>query len=76
MNVRERLKTIFFVFGLGVMCGYYGLTCLTFILAFLTQSTSVIIHLNIFHELPLEFVLTVLSIPCAIYVLRDIRENM
>lgn len=57
------------------MSGYYGLTCLVFILAFLTGKSSVTLHLNIFGEASVELILTLLSIPCVIYVLKDFVDN-
>ena len=70
-QVINKKKELMFVLGLGAICGYYGLTCFIFILAFLTNSNSVTIHLNIFGELMLEFVITLFSIPCAIYTVKE-----
>ena len=57
------------------MSGYYGLTCLIFILAFIYGKSSVTIHLNLFGEASMELILTLLSIPCVIYVLKDFVDN-
>ena len=69
------LKKLAYIFGLGMACGYYGLTCLIFVLAFLTGSTSVIIHLNLFGEMSFEFVLTVFSIPFTVYAVKKSIDN-
>ena len=62
---------LIYVLGMGMLCGYYGLTCVMFILAFVLGKPTVILHLNPFGELTVEFVLTVLSIPCAIYTVKE-----
>lgn len=68
---RDRFKEISFVLGLGVIAGYYGLTCLVFILAFITGYTSVTIHLNLFGEFTAEVIITLLSIPFALYTIKE-----
>ena len=67
----KNIKEIMFILGLGAVCGYYGLTCFIFILAFLTGYNSVTIHLNLFGEFVPEVVITVLSIPCAVYAVKE-----
>jgi len=67
----SRFKEVIFVLGLGVIAGYYGLTCFIFILASLTGYTSVTIHMNLLGEMTLEVIITVLSIPCAVYAIKE-----
>lgn len=67
-----KFKEIVFVLGLGVIAGYYGLTCIVFILASLTGYSSVTIHLNLFGEMTAEVIITILSLPCAVYTIKEI----
>jgi len=67
----NKIKDMVFVLGIGVISGYYGLTCLIFILASLTGYESVTIHLNLYHEMAIELVLTLISIPCAVYAVKE-----
>lgn len=69
-------KRFMFIFGLGIVYAYYGLTCLMYIMAFLTHSPTVIIHLNLFGEMSMEVLLTILSLPCSIYAIKVIRESI
>lgn len=67
----SRFKEVIFVLGLGVIAGYYGLTCFVFILASLTGYESVTIHMNLFGEMTFEVIITVLSLPCAVYAIKE-----
>jgi len=66
-----RFNEVVFILGLGVIAGYYGLTCFVFILAFLTGYTSVTIHMNLLGEMTFEVIITVLSIPFAMYAIKE-----
>jgi len=68
---KEKIKEIFFIIGIAVIGGFYGLTCFTFILTFITGHSSVTIHMNLYGELMLEFVITVISIPFAVYAMKE-----
>ena len=68
---RDKFKEVSFVLGLGVIAGYYGLTCLVFLLAFVTGYTSVTIHLNLFGEFTAEVIITLLSLPFALYTIKE-----
>lgn len=68
---RTRFNEVVFILGLGVIAGYYGLTCFVFILTFLTGYTSVTIHMNLLGEMNFEVIITVLSIPFAIYAIKE-----
>ena len=70
-DMNKRFKELFFIIGMAVIGGYYGLTCFTFILTFLTGNTSVTIHMNLYGELMLEFIVTIISIPFAVYAVKE-----
>ena len=70
MNV-NRFKELAFILGVGVISGFYGLTCFVFILAYVTGYTSVTIHMNLFGEFILEVIITAISIPFAIYAIKE-----
>jgi len=67
----KNVKEIAFILGIGVISGYYVLTCFVFILAFLTGYTSVTIHMNLLGEFTFEVIITIISIPFAIYAIKE-----
>lgn len=73
--MKDFLKDFLYVFGLGVMILYYGLTCYIYILAFIYGKSSVTIYLNNYGEFYAEFIVSIISIPCVIYVLKNIYED-
>jgi len=70
-GMNKRFKELFFIIGIGVVSGFYGLTCFVFVLAFLTGYTSVTIHMNLFGEFTFEVLITVISIPFAVYAIKE-----
>jgi len=68
---KGNLKNIIFIFGLGVAIGYYAITSLTMIIAFLKGGTCTIIWTNIYGEAGIEFVITIVSIPCVIFMVKE-----
>lgn len=70
MNEME-MRDVIYSIGLGAICAYYLTTCEMFIMAFILRKHIVIIDLNHFGELTAEFIITMLSIPCAIYTVIE-----
>ena len=67
----KNIKEVAFIIGIAAISGYYGLTCFTFILTYLTGHTSVTIHMNLYGELVLEFIVTLISLPFAVYTIKE-----
>ena len=67
----KNIKETAFIIGIAAISGFYGLTCFTFILTYLTGHTSVTIHMNLYGELMFEFIITIISIPFAVYTIKE-----
>ena len=67
----KKVQELFFILGIGVVSGYYVLTCFVFILACLTGYTSVTIHMNLLGEFTFEVIITLISIPFAVYAVKE-----
>lgn len=70
-NKQGKLRNLVFIFGLGTSIGYYALLCVTIVLAFFNQAKMTIIWTNIFGEAGIEFVLSIISIPCVIFTAKQ-----
>ena len=60
-----------FVIGIASLAAYYFLTCLVFLITPLSGHSSVTIHLNLFGEMWPEIIITILSLPCAFYAIKE-----
>ena len=74
------MKTHFKTIGLAFLLGYYVVASDAIISAFFQPSHRVVLVLNAFNEMGIEFVFTILSIPFVLYFTYDYfkskRENM
>ena len=68
----DKIKRIVYVFGITMLTAYYVATALFIIIAYM-NGMKLIIDINMYGEGLLEFTLTLCSIPCVIYFIKEAR---
>jgi len=71
MTFKDKLRNISFIFGLGTAIGFYFITCVTMILAFLHHGRTTIIWTNTLGEAGIEFVISLISMPCVVFTAKE-----
>ena len=66
----NRSKKIAFILGLGFMGGFYAITTIIFVFAFIRGGLITIIHTNVIGEATLECALALFSIPFVIFTAK------
>jgi len=68
---KNKLRNILFIFGLGTSVGFYFITCVTIILAFLHGGRTTIVWTNLYGEAAIEFFVSFLSMPCVVFMAKE-----